>query len=206
MIYLPTFLKATLLTFTILLAIGPVFLTLVNTFLTRGVKHGIVAAMGVTMMDFIYILTSVLFIHKVEKYLNGSILFDIFGCCILFYLGFKFLLQKEVGKSKEVAHKTLFKTWLGMFLLTGSSPTTVIAYAGLFASLSAKLNDPISAIFGGFCGTTLFYTIVSTIMSLVHKKFNEKKLLILAKIGGFIILCFGINQVHHLIHLLTPNK
>lgn len=206
MICLAIFLKATALTFTILLAIGPVFLTLVNTFLTRGIKHGVVAAMGVTMMDFVYILTSVLFIHKIEKYIHSSVVFDSIGCAILFYLGFRFLLQKEVGQSKDLKDKTLFKTWLGMFLFTGSSPTTVITYAGLFASLSAKLNNPISAILGGFCGTTLFYTTTSIIMSVVHKKFNENKLLILSKIGGLIILGFAFNQVYQLIYLLTFKK
>lgn len=193
------FLKSFVLTLTILLAIGPVCLTLINNLLTKSMAHGIASAFGVCFMDYLYIIFSVLFIHKIESSMKNGIFFDLLGCFILFYLSFQFLTQKEVSKSKSVTTSSPLKTFFTMFILTGSSPTTVIAYAGLFASISVKLNNPFSAILGGMLGTTVFYTILSYFVLKMKSKIEDKHILMLSKIGGLIIFSFAINSLFKII-------
>lgn len=186
------FIKSAILTFTILLAIGPVFMTIVNNFLTKGPAFGIVSAIGVILIDWVYIVCSIFFLEKVKNSLHGSsIMLSIFASLFLFYLSYSFFTIKKINIKKKVDTSSLLKTFVSMLILTASSPTTIITYAGVFSSFATKFNNPTSMMLGGFFGTAFFYFILINLLWFFRKNLNEKKLLLLGRVGGLIIFCFA---------------
>lgn len=186
------FIKSFIVTFGMLFMIGPVFLTFANTFVLKGPLFGCIAAAAIVLMDWVYIITSVFFVEKITNSISEiEIFFEIFGCLLLFWMSFSFLRTKHIHHKEKKLDKDLVGTFVKMFLLTGSSPTTVIAYAGIFGSFASKIDDPKQAMFGGMVGTFVFYLMFSTIFTIIRKKISDKILIQLAKLGGVIILLFA---------------
>jgi len=175
--------------FTILFAIGSICMTVINTTILHGVGVGIFAGLGAVCADTVYIVLASLIMYALKTILqsNTVIVVGICGGLFLYYLAYKFWYFKPASRGKRV-HSDRLKSFVALFSLTLTGPTTIISYSVVFLSfLGNESFDALSAIIGGFMGTFLFYLMVVSVVSIIRKKINEKKIIILNKTATIII-------------------
>lgn len=177
-------------TFAMLCVIGPICMTVINTTILNGFGTGIFAGLGVAVADSIYIIAASLAISALEDILQSKAItiVGMVGSLFLFYLAYKFWNTKVNLKSAKRASKSRLKSFLTLFSITMTGPTTIITYSVVFSSFLGKTDfSALSAIVGGMCATFLFYLLVVGIISIVRKKMNEKVVAVLNKIATVII-------------------
>ena len=177
-------------TFAMLCVIGPICMTVINTTILHGFGTGIFAGLGVAVADSIYIIAASLAISALEDILQSKTItiVGMAGSLFLFYLAYKFWNTKVNLNSAKKATKKRLKSFLTLFGITMTGPTTIITYSVVFSSFLGKSDfSALSAIVGGMCATFLFYLLVVGIISIARKKMNEKVITILNKIATVII-------------------
>ena len=134
-------------------AVGPVFIYVMNTAVQNGITNGIAAVLAVTLADYIYITAAVLGVgrilekDKLKKIFTilSSVVLVVFGIMLIFkgigYIGGRVDIDMKVYAGVSFAEA---------FILTISSPLTILFWTGLFAAktLEYKLNKRELAVFG----------------------------------------------------------
>lgn len=187
---LDIFLHSFTATFFLLFAVGPICMTVINTTIMHGFRIGIFAGLGVACADTIYIVVASLTMNMLEEILNGKVVIYIglTGGLFLYYLAYKFWITRPaLDESRQLSGNKL-KSFISLFFLTLTGPTTILTYSIVFSSFLGDGNfDPLSAIIGGVCGTFLFYLLLTSIISVVRRKMNEKAITILSRIATIVI-------------------
>ena len=129
-------------------------------------------------------------VDMLEEILNGKVVIYIglTGGLFLYYLAYKFWIARPaLDESRQLSGNKL-KSFISLFFLTLTGPTTILTYSIVFSSFLGDGNfDPLSAIIGGVCGTFLFYLLLTSIISVVRRKMNEKAITILSRIATIVI-------------------
>ena len=186
---LQIFIQAFTTTFAMLCVIGPICMTVINTTIIHGFRVGIFAGLGVSCADAVYIIIASLAISSLESILSSKavVVVGLCGGTFLYYLAYTFWHTKPSMDSKEITGNRL-KSFLTLFGLTMTGPTTIITYSIVFSSFLGKGHfSAISAILGGLLGTFSFYFILVHIISIVRTKMNEKAIIILNRMATIII-------------------
>ena len=187
---LAIFLQAFTTTFAMLCVVGPICMTVINTTIVHGFRVGIFAGLGVSVADGIYIMIASLAISALESILASKaiVVVGLCGGTFLYYLAYRFWTAKPSLDSKQIIGSRV-KSFLTLFGLTLTGPTTIITYSVVFSSFLGKDNfSAISAIIGGLLATFSFYLIVVSVVAIVRTKMNEKAINILNKFATIIII------------------
>jgi len=176
-------------TFAMLCVIGPICMTVINTTIIHGFRIGIFAGLGVAVADTLYVVGASLAISFLESILQSKVI-TIIGICggiFLYYLAYKFWKTKPNLDSQTISGSRL-KSFITLFGLTMTGPTTMITYSVVFSSFLGNHNfSALSAIIGSTFAIYLFYFLVVSIVSIIRKKMNEKTIIILNKMATIII-------------------
>lgn len=186
---LSIFIQSFITTFAMLCVIGPICMTVINTTIIHGFRVGIFAGLGVSCADAVYIIVASMAISSLESILSSKavVVVGLCGGTFLYYLAYRFWNTKPSLDSKSITGSRL-KSFLTLFGLTMTGPTTIITYSVVFSSFLGKGNfSAISAIIGGLLATFSFYVILVYVISIIRKKMNEKTITILNKIATIII-------------------
>ena len=115
------------------------------------------------------------------------------------YLGIKTILSKPPERAAVLNTKT--NSYLGAyastFLLTLTHPLTILSFAAIFAgigvgSASKSFLSATAVVLGVFSGSTLWWIILTSGISLLREKMNSQWLLWINRISGAIITLFVI--------------
>ena len=125
------------------LAIGPVFIFILNLSLQYGLKNGLFAVLGVIVVDYLYILLAIfgvgklLEIEKIRKVfsITSSIVLIIFGV-ILSYKGFFYNFNEQI----VINNLSYFQSFGSTFILTISSPLTILFWTSIFTNKSIEYS------------------------------------------------------------------
>jgi threonine/homoserine/homoserine lactone efflux protein len=134
----------------------------------------------------------------ISSFLIGQkIWFSLIGGLFLLYLGIKTLLSKPAEQAVKVGGNGLLGAYTSTFLLTLTNPMTILAFAAIFAALglgntSGSYTSALILVLGVFCGSALWWLLLSGGVGLFRDKFNAKGLLWVNRISGVIITAFGI--------------
>lgn len=180
--------------FSIAAPIGPIGILCIHRTLLRGRKSGIVSGLGAATADALYgsiagfgltFLTSFLFAYQVWLRL--------FGGLFLCYLGAKIVCSRVDEKSSSEQNRS--SDYSSTFILTLTNPLTILSFAAFLAGLSASsaLDYGLAGVFvlGIFLGSTLWWTILTSIAGFFIRQINPKKLGLINKISGIVIVGFG---------------
>jgi arginine exporter protein ArgO len=82
-------------------------------------------------------------------------------------------------------------------VLTLTNPMTIISFVGIFAGLglASAVKDYGAAtlfVIGVFCGSALWWLLLSTGVGLLRTRFNQDWMRWVNRISGVIILAFGV--------------
>jgi len=197
--------------FLIAMIVGPIGILCIQQTASHGFLPGFVTGLGAASADAIYGLIAGLGLTALAKILvDYSAVLSLIGGIFLCYLGISTFFSRIQTSEEEklVEHKQLSQLYVTTFFLTLSNPTTILTFIGLFAGLGIGLEHPslktTSLFVGGvFLGSTLWWLILSGVISRVRKNFAAKHIRLINRLSGIFITGFGVvNLLSVLLQLL----
>jgi threonine/homoserine/homoserine lactone efflux protein len=121
---------------TLQLAVGPVFFFIINLVLQKTIYDGFAGVLAVTLVDYFYITLSIIGIGKILQKPKIKKVFGIISSLVLSLFGLITLKGALNISSSYVSVNTsnIFSSFISVFLLTISSPLTIIFFTSLFAT------------------------------------------------------------------------
>lgn len=181
------------------IAIGPVYIFIVNIALKKTVMDSVAAVLGVAIADYFYILLAIV---GVGKLLESNIIkktFGIISSVALIVIGFFLILttpaEIEILATEKVV-ATPFSSFLTVFFMTLSNPLTILFFTGVFSVkiIEFDYNNIQLWIFGASTGlaTILFIGASVIIFSFLSKSVPLKFIQIMNMISGGLIIIYGL--------------
>ncbi len=192
------FIKGLIIGFSLAIPVGPIGLLLIRRTLTRGRMSGLVSGIGAATADGLYgavagfgltLLSNFLFKHSVVLRLMGGV--------FLCYLGSRIFLSKPREKATKGSEEGLVGDYISTLFLTLTNPLTILSFAAIFAAsgvvvVPGEYYGTAMLILGVFSGSSLWWIILSGLVSFFHGKLDTDGILVLNKISGALIATFGV--------------
>ncbi|MGZ6364964.1 MAG: LysE family translocator [Ktedonobacteraceae bacterium] len=203
------FIRGLLIGLSIAATVGPMSVLCIQRTLNKGQLYGLVSGLGIATADAVYgsiaafgltLITNFLIMEQTWIRLIGGI--------FLIYLGIKTMLSKPPESAATLTMQTngYPGAYASTFLLTLTNPLTILSFAAIFAgigvgSASKSFLSAALVVLGVFSGSTLWWIILTNIISLLRKKMDAQWLLWINRISGAIITLFGIGALLFLLSL-----
>lgn len=193
----PLFIRGLLIGFAIAAPVGPIGVLCIRRTLAEGRIAGLASGLGAATADAAYGLIVALGLTLIADFLTEQQAWLRFaGGLILFYLGVRAFRSNPVAL--EVAlpgRKGLLTAYATTFILTLTNPMTIFAFAAIYAGILSAGQHSASAmvlVLGVFSGSTLWWTLLSSGVSLFRRWINPPALLWINRISGLVVVGFGI--------------
>ncbi len=185
------------------LAIGPVFIYVINAALMYGPAAGIVAVIAVTIADYLYIILAItgagnlLRANNIKSLLSilSAVVLLIFGLLII-RKGISFDMACNVEASVSVNPVSVFTS---TFILTVSNPLTIVFWTGMFTSgtIEYSFGKKDLLVFGLSAGmaTPVFLASCVIVLSSVKTMLPLPVFRYLNMTAGFVITLYGISRI-----------
>jgi len=141
---LPVFVKGLMTGLVLQLAIGPVFIFIVNTAIQGGLESGMAAVAAVTIVDYLYIALAVSGIGKLLERQKKKHILTLLSSAVLIFFG---ALMIKRGFSSFYTYSGTagmnygaVKSFISAFILTISSPLTILFWSGVFTSKAIEYS------------------------------------------------------------------
>ena len=194
----PLFLRGLVIGFSIAAPVGPIGVLCIRRTLAEGQVYGLVSGLGAATADALYGCVAAFGLTLVSSFLIGHKLWlSLIGGLFLLYLGIKTLLSKPAEQAAKAEGNGLLGAYASTFLLTLTNPMTILSFVAIFAALglgstSGGYASALILVLGVFCGSALWWLLLSGGVGLFRNKFNAKGLLWVNRISGVVITLFGI--------------
>lgn len=181
------------------LAIGPVFFYIGNLALQKSIFDGFAGVVAVTIVDYFYITLAILGIGKLlerRKFkkvfgITSSIVLAIFGILII-----KGALANAASDNEVISSSNIITSFSSVFLLTISSPMTIVFFTSLFTAKAVeynyKKNELILFGFGTGLATFIFMGSAVVLSTLVKGAVPVLLIQALNIIVGCLLIGYGI--------------
>jgi threonine/homoserine/homoserine lactone efflux protein len=128
---------------------------------------------------------------------DQSIWFRLIGGLFLCYLGIRAFLRKFQVQTVSVANSSHLSAYGTTFFLTLTNPMTILFFAAIFAGLGivSESIQYVSAslmVIGVFTGSGAWWLLLSGATGIFRNKISERKLALVNKFSGVVILAFGV--------------
>lgn len=192
------FIKGIAIGFSLAIPVGPIGLLLIRRTLTRGRVAGLASGLGAATADAIYGCIAGFGVTLLSNFLlENSCVLRVVGGAFLCYLGMKIFLSKPSEKRPSTEGSTLAGYYISTLILTLTNPATIIAFAAVFAASGVAHTHghywfTVFLVIGVFCGSALWWLILSSIVSIFHGRFESTGLTIINRVSGLLISAFGL--------------
>ncbi len=188
------------------LAIGPVFIYVTNIVFQKSLYDGLFAVLAVSIVDYLYILFA---IFGVGKLLENNRFKKIFGCTsavVLIFFGIISIITFNKIQNNNMLNTettSMVESFVSAFILTISSPLTILFWTGLFTTKSLELNLSknklyVFGISAGFA-TILFLGTSVIIISKIKNVIPLQVIFYLNILVGIILIIYGIWRLQNLL-------
>jgi threonine/homoserine/homoserine lactone efflux protein len=196
------------------IAIGPVFFFLANLALQKSLIDGLFAVAAVTIVDYLYIALAIAGIgkllekKKIKKTLGtiSSIVLIAFG----FYMAISISNSVNISLTINDPSSNLFKSFISAFLLTISSPLTILFWTSVFAARSVEysLSKKELVIFGLSAGfaTPLFLSVSIFIITILKTLISPLIVQLANMLVALILIGYGILRIIEIIRNSSESK
>ncbi len=170
--------------------VGPMALWSIRTTLERGLQAGLAAALGAASADAIFGLTAGWGVSLLLEFLRDHhSLFRFFGGSLLVFYGLRGLRspspahppgpsEPKEGIPRDNRWATDFwRRWLSGFVITGSSPLTILAFCAVLAQ-AKNAGPPYLTALGVLAGSFSWYAGLSGVTLLLRERLANKMTLI----------------------------
>jgi threonine/homoserine/homoserine lactone efflux protein len=175
--------------------VGPIGILCIRQSLAFGWLHGFVAGLGAATADAMYGCVAAFGLTFVTNFLiEQQFWLRLVGGAFLCYLGVKTFISIPSETAASTRGNTLTGVYTSTWMLTLTNPATILAFAAIFSGLglaSIKQNYPsaILLVVGVFCGSALWWLLLSTTVTLAKTKLNLNWV---NRLSGIVIVAFGI--------------
>lgn len=171
-------------------------LTLQRTINYNG-KLGFITGLGSSVADMIYVLIGVFGITIISDFLlEYQILINTLGSLFIFILGIQKIRKKTILE-KEARKVGIGKIFLSSFIVGITNPTAILTFLFAFTYFDiTNMNtifDGIGVIIGVLLGTIIWWSILVFIGNKLKKNIDGKKLKLINKIFGMILIIFALS-------------
>lgn len=182
------------------LAIGPIFFFIINIALQKTILDGLSAALAVTIVDYIYIILAILGVGKLLEKKRIKDVLGISGAVVLALFGVIMVLSvnnTDTGSISGTAGGTDYlSSFLSAFLLTISSPLTIVFWTSLFSAKAVEkgYTKQQLKVFGFSAGLTtiIFLGISVVVFSLLKASIPLTLIKVLNVLVGVLLILYGI--------------
>ena len=192
------FIKGLIIGFSLAVPVGPIGLLLIRRTLARGRMSGLVSGFGAATADGIYGAIAGFGLTLLSNFLvKHSVILRLMGGVFLCYLGGKIFFSKPREKAAKGSEKGLFGDYFSTLFLTLTNPLTILSFAAIFAAsgvvvVPGEYYGTAMLVLGVFSGSSLWWLILSGLVSFFHGKLDTGGILIVNKISGALIASFGV--------------
>ncbi len=120
------------------IAIGPVFFFILNISLQKTIMDGLFAVSAVTLADYIFIALAVLGVGKLLEKPKIKLTLGIISSLVLILFGIIIIISvnpsNQVNSPANLSESNYIASFISAFLLTISSPLTIVFWTSLFAA------------------------------------------------------------------------
>lgn len=155
---LATFLRGSVLGFSIAAPFGPVGLLCVQRTLRNGALAGLATGMGAAVADALYGLIACHGVPAALPAAGGKLAaLKVAGAAILFEMG----RRAWAGPAREAARERAGGAFASTFLLALTSPMTIASFAAAYLALGAAGGSPAVFVGGVFLGSCAWWAILT---------------------------------------------
>jgi threonine/homoserine/homoserine lactone efflux protein len=181
--------------------LGPIGVLCIQRTLNKGKISGFVSGLGAAAADGFYAIIAGFGISIIiDTLIEYQIFFRIVGGLILLIMGIKLLRTNpgiQLRNQLKKKRKGLFGDFISIFALTVSNPITVFVFAAVFAGFGivgteSKASSVLILILGVLIGASLWWFSVASIVSIFRQKIRLRKMLIINRIAGVLVIIFGL--------------
>ena len=192
------FIRGFVIGFSIAAPVGPIGILCIQRTLSYGNLQGLVTGLGAATADALYGFVAAFGLTFISDFLvDRSLWIRLIGGVFLCYLGIRAFSKKASSQDVAVKNSTALSAYGTTFFLTLTNPMTILFFAGIFAGLGI-INESIRytaaglMVVGVFTGSAVWWLFLSGAAGIFRHKFDQKKMTIVNKISGIIIIVFGI--------------
>jgi threonine/homoserine/homoserine lactone efflux protein len=191
------FFKGLLIGLSIAAPVGPIGVLCIRRTLAQGRIVGFVSGLGAATADGIYGLIAGFGLTVITNFLIGQQFWiQLIGGLFLCYLGFKTLRSKANFTQSDTQKKNIVNAFLSVLFLTLTNPMTILSFIAIFAGLGISSSDSniissVILVLGVFCGSTLWWVILSSGVGLFRSRISDQSLTVINRLSGLIIMIFG---------------
>jgi len=185
--------------------IGPVFFTLLQSALRFGKLSGTMVALGIIASDIICVLIYYFGLNSIELPASSNNIIAITGAIILIAMGIKYLLQKPPNSEVVFASKlNSISSFTKGFLVNFVNPFVFVVWAGIFVfakesySTQTEVQIHLTAVLTGILTTDLMKVLLADkIKPFLKPRILEKT----TKFFGVVMIGFAIRLILYLFTL-----
>ena len=182
----------------IAMPVGPVNILCIHRTLEGGWKSGVISGLGAAAADMFYGAVAGFSITLVVQFvLREQFWIRFFGGILLVVIGISYFFKRpEPLDAQEENRANAYSDFRSTLLLTLTNPTTVLSFIALLAALGIGHQRhwwlTVFLVGGIFCGSMLWWIVLSSIVNLFRDRFNDRVLLSINRLAGILIAGFGI--------------
>ena len=189
------------------IALGPVFFYILNLSLQRTVTDGLFAVLAVTVVDYIFIALAVLGVGKLLEKHRIKFILGIISSLVLILFGAIMILS--INRSSGISNPNVLvesnypASFISAFLLTISSPLTIVFWTSLFAAKAIENGYAQMELvfFGAAAGlaTLLFLGASVTLLSIFRASIPLTLLGVLNSAVGSLLIIYGTIRLYKIV-------
>lgn len=188
------------------IAIGPVFFFILNIALQKTVIDGLFAVIAVTIVDYIFIALAVLGVGKLLEGDRVKLTLGIMSSVVLILFGIIMIVSNNQGSQISALNNPVesdyVTSFISAFVLTISSPLTIVFWTGLFAARAIEKGYTQNQLFffGIAAGLATFVFLGSSVfvLSIVRTSIPLTLLRILNAAVGLLLIIYGLVRLFKL--------
>ena len=195
------FIKGFIIGFSVAAPVGPIGLLTVKRTLTEGRTSGFITGIGAATADSVYGAVAGFGLTAISTFLlTQAYWLKLLGGLFLIYLGVNSFIKQTSTKEANLKSKGLFNHFFSTFVLTVSNPSTILSFLAIFASIgigSIKISyiSSLTVVIGVFIGSAFWWLILSSLVNYFKSKITNRKLMILNKLSGLLLISFGLFSI-----------
>jgi len=191
------FIQGIIIGLTLAVPVGPISLLCIQRSVADGPLHGILSGVGVASADSFYAAVSFLGLTIISGVIiTHQYLFRFVAGIVLIFIGIRVFLSVPAVVSAQTGHETYLKDYLSMAAIAIANPMTLVFFLVIVPGFGIVIqgNSVLAAlefVAGVFFGSTVWWIVLCGSIGRVRTRISEENLMLINRISGIFISCFG---------------
>lgn len=195
------FLKGYLIGFLASMPVGAIAIMSVQRTMNNGLWAGFTVGLGAAIGDFIYATVAGFSIGFIKDFIEANkIWLSLAGGIFLIFIGYKIFRSdtvKQYRKKTVMTKRKMANDFISSLLLALSNPVTIGGFTGFFASAGIMTSETTFfhiaiLLVGVLLGALSWWFAISFFVNKYKKKITLRKIVMINRISGILIVIFGI--------------